>query len=68
MPRPKKEKKETVASLLEKILVVQLYSLGASQGKIAKTVGRQKLWVNALVKDIPKQGRADGKAGKGKKR
>ena len=28
---------------------------GASQEKVAKTVGRQKLWVNALLKGIPKK-------------
>ncbi len=51
---------DTVVALLEKMLVIQLYSLGASQEKIAKVVGRQKAWVNALVKDLPKRGRANG--------
>ena len=51
---------DTVVALLEKMLVIQLYSLEASQGKIAKVVGRQKAWVNALVKDIPKKGLANG--------
>jgi hypothetical protein len=39
------------------MLVFQLYVLGVPQDRIAKTVGRQKAWVNALLKGIPKGGK-----------
>jgi hypothetical protein len=48
--------------LLEKLLVIQLYSMGATQDKIARTVGRQKLWVNAMLKGIPRMGDVNAKA------
>lgn len=53
MPEKKKEP-NGVTELLEKLLVVQLYTLGTRQDKIAKIVGRQKLWVNALLKGVPR--------------
>jgi hypothetical protein len=37
-----------------------LYALGAPQDRIAKVVGRQKAWVNELVRGLPKGGRSDG--------
>ncbi len=40
--------------LLEKILIFQLFDLGVPQDRIAKTLGKQKAWVNALLKGIPK--------------
>jgi hypothetical protein len=43
------------AELLEKLLAVQLHGLGATQGQIAKMVGKQKLWVNQLLKGIPRK-------------
>jgi hypothetical protein len=43
-------------TLLEKLLAVQLYTLGVPQANIAKIVGRQKLWVNSLLKGIPIKG------------
>ena len=51
--------------LLEKLLVVQLYGLGIPKGQIGKVVGRQKLWVTAILKGIPK-GEAHGKGQKKK--
>ncbi len=56
MPRKKHEPGERTTELLEKLLVVQLYALGATQGYIARVVGRQTLWVNAMLKGIPKRG------------
>jgi hypothetical protein len=61
------DQNETV-SLLEKILVFQLYKMGVPQDRIAKTVARQKAWVNELVRGIPKGGTFDGDQGKNKRR
>ncbi len=60
MPKKKLDEAERTADLLEKILVFQMYALGAPQDRIAKAVGRQKAWVNELVKGLPKGGRTDG--------
>lgn len=46
---------EKVEELLQKLLVIQMFSIGASQEKIAKVVGRQKLWVNGILKGIPRK-------------
>lgn len=48
---------DQVEELLQKLLVLQLFAMGAPQDKIAKVVGRQKLWVNTLLKGIPREGR-----------
>ena len=45
---------DRVSELLEKLLVMQMHAMGATQDQIAKTIGRQKLWVNGLVKKIPR--------------
>lgn len=58
---------DRAADLLEKLLVFQLYASGAPQDRIAKAVGRQKAWVNDLVKGLPKGGRTDGGQAQGKK-
>jgi hypothetical protein len=42
------------AELLEKLLVLQLYSLGATQSQIARFMGKSKSWVNELMKGLPK--------------
>jgi len=44
-----------LTELLEKLLVMQMDAMGATQNQIAKTVGRQKLWVNGLVRKIPRR-------------
>lgn len=65
---PKKTRDaDRAADLLEKLLVFQLHSLGATQDRIAKTVGRQKAWVNDLVKGLPRGGRTDGGQAQAKK-
>jgi hypothetical protein len=48
--RPDEDKAE---ELLQKLIVLQMFALGASQDKIAKVVGRQKLWVNTILKGLP---------------
>jgi hypothetical protein len=52
--------------LLEKLLVLQLYDLGAAQDQIARVVGRQKLWVNNILRGLPKKGGTHGKGQKKK--
>jgi len=54
MPRVKREDDRT-EDLLEKLLVFQLFSLGASQARIAKIVGRGKQWVNEMLRGIPRR-------------
>lgn len=58
---------DRAADVLEKLLVFQLYALGAPQDRIAKAVGRQKAWVNKLVSGLPKGGRSDGNQAQGKR-
>lgn len=52
MARPTPDEGDDVRELLQKMLVLQLYAMGASQDKIARVVGRQKLWVNKLLKGL----------------
>jgi hypothetical protein len=72
MPK-KRPELDRIADTIEKILVLQLWARGVSQEKIAKSVGKQIAWVNALLKGIPKGGQSHGsqseskKAEKGKK-
>ncbi len=49
--------------LLEKLLLLQLFSLGATQSQIARFMGKSKTWVNDLLKNLPKKGDGNG-AGK----
>jgi len=67
MPIKKSTQQNDTIDLLEKILVFQLFSLGASQGRIAKIIKRQKAWVNDLVKGISKGGISNGKKEKNRK-
>lgn len=41
-----------LVELLEKLLTVQLHSMGAAQGTIARVVGKSKSWVNDLLKGV----------------
>lgn len=61
MPKRTYEPGQRVLEMLEKLLVLELYSLGAAQEQIAKVVGRQKLWVNTILKGLPKKGETYGK-------
>ena len=56
MPKKRYEPGQRDIELLEKLLVVQLFSLGATQDQIARIVGRQKAWVNGIVRGIPRKG------------
>ncbi len=60
MPKKGRDNPDRAVELLEKLLVFQLYALGATQNRIAKAVGRQTAWVNGLLKGLPKGGRSDG--------
>lgn len=61
MPKKPAETNKQV-ELLEKLIALQLFDLGAPQGTIAKTVGKSKTWVNKLVRGVPKKGaKTDGK-------
>jgi hypothetical protein len=60
MAKGKRDNADRAVELLEKLVVVQLYALGAPQNRIAKAVGRQMAWVNELLKGLPKGGRSDG--------
>jgi hypothetical protein len=55
-PPPADDSMGNIEELLQKMLVLQMFSMGATQDKIAKAVGRQKLWVNTLLKGIPRRG------------
>lgn len=46
---------EGVEEVLQKLLVLQLFSMGATQEKTAKVVGRQKQWVNEILKGLPRK-------------
>jgi len=67
MLRGTEEEKDKTVDLLEKILVFQLFVLGVPQDRIAKAVGKQKAWVNELLKGIHKGGKSDGKNKESKK-
>jgi hypothetical protein len=55
VPNSKAGGGDRTAELLEKLLVMQMHAMGATQDQIAKAVGRQKLWVNGLVKKVPRR-------------
>ena len=57
MPKKRRTEEENTIDLLQKMFVFQLYALGVSQERIAKTVGKQRAWVNDLLKGIPKGGK-----------
>jgi len=44
---------DKLEELLQTLIVLQMFALGATQDKIAKVVGRQKLWVNNVLKGLP---------------
>ena len=54
MAKSRKEASDHTVELLEKLLALQMHSMGATQEQIAKTLGRQKLWVNSLLKGMPR--------------
>lgn len=44
-----------ITELIEKLLVIQMYALGARQTEIARMVGKSPNWVNALLKGLPRR-------------
>jgi hypothetical protein len=58
MPR-KKRTPDTVEELLSKLIAVNLWNTGASQGKIARAIGKSPNWVNDFLKGVPKPPRLD---------
>ena len=56
---PTRSEREKEAELLEKVLLLQLYSLGATQSQIAGFMGKSKTWVNGLLRGLPKKGGAN---------
>jgi hypothetical protein len=51
---PRRPDEDKVEELLQTLIVLQLFALG-TQDKIAKVVGRGKLWVNTILKGLPPQ-------------
>lgn len=65
---PKKNAElDRIADAIDKLLVFELWALGVPQDRIAKTVGRQTVWINNLLKGIPKGGQYHGRRKKAKK-
>lgn len=50
---PGRANEDNLEGLVQTQIVLQMFALGASQDKIAKVVGRQKLWVNTILKGLP---------------
>ena len=48
-PRADEDK---VEELLQTLIVLQMFALGATQDKIAKVLGKSKSWVNAILKGL----------------
>jgi hypothetical protein len=55
MPPKKARETDRTTELLEKLLVMQMHGMGATQDQIARAVGKQKAWVNALVRGLPRK-------------
>lgn len=54
MPRRRVETESRTVELLERIVLLQLHTLGASQGSIARVLGKSKVWVNKSLRGVPK--------------
>ena len=54
MARKRVEGENRSVELMEKLVLVQLHSLGASQDTIARFVGKAKGWVNKQLKGVPR--------------
>jgi hypothetical protein len=61
MPRTGTPKDRSV-ELLERLILLQLHTMGATQDTIAKFLGRQKAWVNSCLKGVPRPTR-EGRRG-----
>jgi hypothetical protein len=49
-----KDTNDPTQELLQKLIAVQLHSLGAGRDTIARIVGRRGIWVGALLRGVPK--------------
>jgi hypothetical protein len=54
MPRKKQTPNDQVEELLSKLLAIDLWTARATQGTIARVLGKSPNWVNDLLKGIPK--------------
>ncbi len=54
MPRRRAEPENRSVDLLERLVLLQLHGLGATQGSMARFLGKSKIWVNACLKGVPK--------------
>lgn len=54
MPRRRVQTESRSVELLERMVLLQLHMLGASQDSIARVLGKSKAWVNNCLRDIPK--------------
>jgi hypothetical protein len=54
MAKKKRAVEQSGSDLLAKLLAAQLHSMGATQDQIARIVGKQKLWVNTLLRGVPR--------------
>lgn len=57
---PQGADQEKVEELLQTLIVLELFRLGATQQKIAKVVGKSKGWVNAILKDLTRPSGGSG--------
>ena len=49
---PERPDEARLEELLQTLIVLQMFAMGATQDKIAKVVGRGKLWVNTILKGL----------------
>ena len=49
---------ERLVDLLEKAVMIQLYSMGVAQGNIAKMINKSKTEVNRFLKPMAKEKRS----------
>ncbi len=54
MARKRVEGEDRSVELMEKLVLVQLHALGASQDTIARFLGKAKKWVNKHLKGVPR--------------
>jgi hypothetical protein len=54
MRRKKEIPSDQVEELTAKLVAINLWTAGASQGTIARALGKSKTWVNEFLKDVPK--------------
>ena len=54
MSRGKGEPETRSVELMEKLVLLQLYTLGTPQGVIARFLGKATAWVNQNLRGVPK--------------